>query len=311
MRQHFLKFKENLELNPSFDQITQNRHAAVRSALANKGPAVKETKLIGSLQRQTRIQPGQNDEFDIDILLVLGEFYNWLPVADANGVTPDRALNYIYSAVQGSDRYSTKNPEYNAPTIALQFADKIKVELVPAFLDMVGQTPAGISYSPVGRGYWIPKNGRWELADYDFEAAHITERNKASGGYLIPTIKMLKAAKRLHFASLRSFALEILAAQAIPPVVNSYKQNNLTITYPNLIKLFFVLAKDWCAQSLKVPGSNSPSITLDPATVQSLRTTFDNIIAHIDGIEQMTNEGQKINAWRVLFGEAFPVTVLA
>jgi hypothetical protein len=48
MHSHFLKFKQNLELNSSFDQITQIRHAAVRSALASTGAAIKETKLIGS-----------------------------------------------------------------------------------------------------------------------------------------------------------------------------------------------------------------------------------------------------------------------
>jgi hypothetical protein len=297
----FLKFKQNLELNSSFDQITQIRHAAVRSALASTGAAIKETKLIGSLQRQTRIQPRLGDEFDIDILVVLGEFYNWLPVGDPNGVTPDRALNYVYGAVEGSDRYSTKNPAHDAPTVALQFADKIKVELVPAFLDMIGQSPGGATHSPVGRGYWVPKNGRWELADYDFESSHITERNKASGGYLIPTIKMFKAAKRIHFAALKSFPLEILAAQAIPAIMNSYKKNNHAVTYPDLIKLFFVLAKDWCAQPLKIPGSNSPSIVLGPRTVESLRTIFDNIIAHVENIERMPNERQKIEAWRMLF----------
>ena len=311
MHPYFLRFKQNLELNPSFDQITQTRHAAVRSALANTGTAIQDTKLIGSLQRQTRIQPRENDEFDIDILVVLGTFYNWLPAGDPNGIMPLSALNYVYNSVRGSDRYSTKNPESDAPTVALQFADKIKVELVPAFIDMIGKSPNGVTHSPVGRGYWIPKNGRWELADYDFEADHITERNKASGGYLIPTIKMLKAARRLHFANLKSFPLEILAAQAVPSVVDYYKQYNHTVTYPDLTRLFFILAKDWCNKPIRIPGSNSPEIVLDPLTTQTLTTTFNNIIAHIEKVEHMTSEIQKINAWRVLFGDAFPATMSA
>jgi Second Messenger Oligonucleotide or Dinucleotide Synthetase domain len=78
MHDHFLKLKTNLELTPSFDQVVQTRHAAVQSALENTGAAIREMKLIGSLQRQTRIQPRQNDPFDINILVVLGSFYNWL-----------------------------------------------------------------------------------------------------------------------------------------------------------------------------------------------------------------------------------------
>ena len=64
MLKHFLKLKENLELSPSFDQIVQVRHSAVRSALENKAAAIRDTKLIGSLQRKTRIQPRQGEQFD-------------------------------------------------------------------------------------------------------------------------------------------------------------------------------------------------------------------------------------------------------
>ena len=76
MNNHFSKLKQNLEPNPSFDQTIQTRHAAVRSALENKGAAIKDTKLIGSLQRKTRIQPRIGEKFDIDILVVLGKFYS-------------------------------------------------------------------------------------------------------------------------------------------------------------------------------------------------------------------------------------------
>jgi hypothetical protein len=310
MNAYFEKLKQNLELSPSFEQIVQTRHAAVRSAIANRGAEIKETKLIGSLQRKTRIQPRQTDQFDIDIVIVLGEFHSWLPVGDPNGITPERALNYVHGSVQGSDRYSSKNPQRDAPTIALQFADEVKVELVPAYVDMIGQNSTGTTHSPKGRGYWIPKNGRWELADYDFEAAHVTEKNLASEGYLVPTIKMLKSIKRLHFPYLGSFPLEVLAAQAIPSIVAYQRQNNQTITYPDLIRLFFVLGKDWVGTPIKIVGSNSTAVNLDPATAQSLRTMFDNVIAHIQGIERMSNQAGKISAWKQLFGEAFPTTVI-
>jgi hypothetical protein len=71
MQLHFVKMKQNLELNPSFDETIQVRHNAIRSSLENNGVAVRDTKLIGSLQRKTRIQPREGDEFDIDILVIL------------------------------------------------------------------------------------------------------------------------------------------------------------------------------------------------------------------------------------------------
>jgi hypothetical protein len=237
MLKHFLKLKENLELSPSFDQIVQVRHSAVRSALENKAAAIRDTKFIGSLQRKTRIQPRQGEQFDIDILVVLGEFANWLTPGDPNGIYPQQALDYLFGSVRDSDRYSTKSPIKDAPTIALQFADNVKVELVPAYRDMIGHSPDGVNQFQKGRGYWIPKNGRWEFSDYDFEAKYVTDMNDASDGYLVPTIKMLKAAKRLHFPQLNSFPLEILATQTVPAIVNYKKRNNESITYPELIRL--------------------------------------------------------------------------
>ena len=57
MNDHFLKLKQNLELNPSFDQIIKARHAAGQERAENRSGIVKNTQLIGSLQRKTRVSP--------------------------------------------------------------------------------------------------------------------------------------------------------------------------------------------------------------------------------------------------------------
>jgi SMODS domain-containing protein len=311
MNDHFLKLKQNLELNPSFDQIVQARHSAVRTALENRSEITKNTQLIGSLQRKTRLQPRENDIFDIDILVVLGEFYSWLPIGDPNGVLPEQALNHVYRSINKSERYSLKNPEKDSPTVSLQFADKVKVELVPAYLDMIGHSPDGKTHTPVGRSYWVPDNGRWVLADYDFEADYITKMNTASGGYLVPTIKMLKAIKRLHFPYLKSFPLEILAVETIPAIVSFKRTNYQTISYPELVNLFFILAKDSIMKPIQMPGSNSPAIRLDRAMIGALGKIFDDIVFHIDQIDWESKQDTKTERWRVLFGESFPTKALS
>jgi hypothetical protein len=241
----------------------------------------------------------------------LGEFYGWLPAGDPNGISAEHALNHVYGSISKSDRYSLKNPEKDSPTVALQFADKVMVELVPAFLDMVGHSPDGRTHSPKGRAYWVPDSGRWVLADYDFEADHITKMNTASAGYLVPTIKMLKAIKRLHFPYLKSFPLEILAAQVIPAIVGYKRGKYQTISYPDLVKLFFILAKDSIARPIQMSGSNSPTINLDQATIQALGKIFDAIVSYIEQIELASNQDAKTEGWRVLFGESFPTKALS
>jgi hypothetical protein len=300
MHAHFLKLKQNLELTPSFDQVVQARHAAVRSAVPSK-----DSKLIGSLQRKTRIQPLPEGTFDIDILVILGEFERWVP---QGGVTAAAALADVYSRVQESDRYSKKNPQQDAPAVSLQFADRVAVELIPAYLDNIGSNVIGTAHHPKGRAFWIPKSGGWELADYDHDAAYITQQNTASSGYLVPTIKMLKAIKRIHFPYLKSFALEILAAQLMPAIINFLQLNNQPIAYPRILGLFFHSSGDMLAQPLWIPGSHTSPIVLDPADVAALQAMFNTIATHIDQTSALSDYVQP-EKWRTLLGDAFPATL--
>jgi hypothetical protein len=304
MRAHFQKLRSNLELNDTFKDVIETRHAAVRNVIENNLLSIRDTKLIGSLQRQTRIQPRPSDVFDIDILVILGEFTHWVPTG---GITPAQALDTVYSSVRESDRYSTKDPRQDAPTINLDFADRVKVELVPAYIDNVATTPSGEPVPPKGRGYWVAKHGGWEHADYDFEADYISQENTASDGWLIPCIKMLKAIRRDFFPALRSFPLEVVAAEIIPVVVAVRKSRGEHISSSDILESFFLVAKDTLATSLRIPGSNSPAVVLDMATVQSVKGTFGTIGQHIRLTNQTTTDAAKIEGWKRLFGDAFPM----
>ena len=302
MHTHFQKFTQNLELNPSFDAMIQTRHTAVRNQIA------PNAKLIGSLQRKTRIQPRPGESFDIDILVILGQFDSW--ATPGQGVTAPAALNGVYGRIQGSDRYATKQPQQDAPSITMRFANNVTVELVPAYLDNIGHNPQGLPHFPKGRAYWIPDNrGGWQIADYDYDADYITQQNKASDGYLVPVIKMLKAAKRLHFPTLKSFALEILAAQNIPLLVSFLKQRGHPITYPVLLYLFFSPAADRLPKPIHIPSSHSPAIILTPFDVSIITNKFTDIATVMTQANSATTQGRQVELWRAIFGDAFPFTV--
>ena len=305
MQTYFDRFRSNLELNDSFERMVSTRHTAVRSAIENIGAQIKESKLIGSLQRRTRIQPRPQDSFDIDILIVLGQFDYWLPTG---GTTSGQALDYLLESVQQSDRYSAKSPTIDAPTISLDFADGSRVELVPAYIDNIGSYASGVSTLPVGRGYWIPQaGGGWQHADYDYDAEFITKMNAVSAGRLIPGIKMLKAARRTHFTGLKSFALEVLAAHALPAAIGvSAQHQSAALTDTQLIRAFFAVAKDIIGGPISIPGSNSPRIDLAPADQLVLKSAFEAILVHIDATQRLTSQQQAADAWRLLFGESFP-----
>jgi len=311
METHFNGLKQNLELGDSFKETVSARHNAIRSVLENAGVGIRDTKLIGSVRRKTRIHPRPEDEFDIDILVDIGDCFNWVAANDPSGISAAQALGKVHSTASSSDRYSTKRPTTDAPTITLTFADNVKVELVPALRNAGGVGPRGEAVLPVGRGYWIPQNdGSWMHADYDYEAEHISATNLATGGRLVPAIKMLKAIRRMHIPNLRSFPLEVIAATAVPLLISHRAQNGGgRMSDPELLQLTLLVGKELMKSPLKLGQSNSPAVVLDALTIASASSAFDDVVARIREAGDLTSDAAKVEAWRRIFGDAFPTRV--
>lgn len=305
MHKHFLKLKTNLELAETFAESIQTRHNAIRTYLENNHPQFKDSKLIGSLQRKTRIHPGKGGKFDIDIIVVIGECYGWIP----NGLSPQKVLNDLHQTVLQSDLYGEKNPVQNAPTVSLTYDDNVEIQLVPALVDMAGHDQWGNQLGSIGRGYWVVKNGTWQMADYDHEAEYIQKQNEISLGYLVPIIKMLKAVKRKYFPDLESFPLEIIAADIIPWSVLAKKAENTPVHYRDLVLEFFEQAPFHFSSPIKVPDSKSAPIILSTTTVASLTEQFGKIAGHIRATNAISAQNKTVEAWQLLFGEHFPVTL--
>lgn len=201
-------------------------------------------------------------------------------------------------------------PQQDAPVVSVTYGDNIKVELVPAYVDMIGRDAAGNVLGTVGRGYWVPKNGTWQMADYDYEAEHISRQNTLSSDYLVPVIKMLKAIRRKFFPTLESFPLEIITAKIIPVSVAIRQASGTSILYRDLLLDFFEGAHPHLAAPIVVPGSKSKPIVLDQTAALTTTRMFNRISNHIKATNLMGTQAEKINAWRTLFNnEHFP-TVL-
>jgi hypothetical protein len=300
LNESFNILKSNLELKPTFAERVQIHHNAIRGALRNIDGSI-DTKLIGSVGRQTRIQPRASDLFDIDILVILGQFDAWTAFG---GVTPDAAMQRALSLVQQSERYASMDPTPDHPTISVEYQDNIKVELVPSYRDNVGAWPDGRAVSPKGRGYWVPKRGQWEFADYDFDATVLTTLNQSHNCLVIPAIKMLKALRRRYFANLGSFHFEILAARTIPAVITGLRAQQLAASFPLMIQVFFNVASTLPIDAAQFPGSNSPAVFVKDGTGQGVLNMWTQISNYCDAISG--SERQQCQQWRELFGDEFP-----
>ncbi len=136
------------------------------------------------------------------MLVVLGQFDYW--AEPGKGTTKEKAMDSVQEAVKQAERYAKKNPERDNPTVTFTYENGVKVELVPAYVDNIGKKSNGAEHTPKGRAYWVPSRTGWQLADYEYEAEEISKANAACNGMLIPIVKMLKAAKREHFPSMKS-----------------------------------------------------------------------------------------------------------
>jgi len=293
--QAFNEFKSRLELNETLQNAVTTHHEAIREWVESYNSNIK-TQLIGSLQRKTRIHPRINDIFDIDILVILGEFHKQV---DSGGIIPTQALDKLESIVKEHGTYRKLGVETDSPAVVFEYRDGVKVELIPAWRDFI--------YEPQGRGYRVPKRNMWVSADYDYDADYVSKKNDESDGWLIPTIKMLKAAKRNLFPEMKSYHLEVLATNIIPEIVSYYKSQRYQISYPSIIFSFFLLAKNEILKSSKILGSKSPDAGSYMNSFQ--RNELAEIFKKISNFCQslISLDGRKaIEGWQKIFGEPFP-----
>ncbi len=302
----FLKLKSNLELNPTFAEIVSQRQNAVRSVIQNNSASVRSTRLIGSLLRQTRIQPRAIDDFDIDVVVVLGSFDRW--VSGAAGISTEAAMNEVQRAVESADRYSKLNPDQDHPTVTFDYTSKIKVELVPAYTDDISLESNGAPRASKGRAFWIPaRNGSWELADYLYDAKYISIVNGDCNGLLIPTIKMLKAVKRWHFPAMKSWHLELIAVDLMPQILREYQQRGLPPTYPHMVAECLYRLDAQLVQSRQLPGSVTPPFAIDPYTLAAIRPKIQWLGESARQAYGANTDQDKHLIWKTIFGEVLPL----
>lgn len=304
MREHFLNLKSKLELTQTFDETIQQKHAAVRSVLENKIPGI-QTKLVGSLQRKTRIMPREEDIFDIDILIVLGEFTNWADPPHS-GILTSHALGHVEGAIQDSPRYSSMSPQSDHPVVRFEYQDGVKVELIPAYIDNIGHSASGLIHAPAGRAFWIPKAHGWELADYDYDAEQLTAQNTVSKEMLVPVIKMLKSLKRLYFPTLGSYHLEVICYHVIPSLIQRGTIFKPNYFYDDIITDFFLEASKYLGTSSKIASSHTPAISLAGLDLISVQAIFLKLHVYCQAIASATDDQVKLEMWKKLFANLIP-----
>jgi len=301
----FEELLERIELNPWRVTLASQRYNAVKKHLESVLPG-KTVFQIGSFQRKTKIRPiDDNDPLDIDVAVCFKDIFKYAPCG--SGLTPAGALEIVRRALVSDGTYKVMDPERDAPTVVLEYADGFKSELVPCFRDLTGSYPR-----PPGPACYIVGTtaGQWVPADYDYDAALISGINQVPSvsQVLVPSIKMAKQFLRGKGIQLKSFHAEILCALTVPKMVADWEQKKLRWGYQHILAHFLSQAAGFLNAPVALPGSYSPSIDsgLSSYQLQQIGQVLSNDGGVAWKICEVKDDGQALGLWREFYGEPFP-----
>lgn len=297
----FAELLRRIELNPSRVSLASQRYNALKSTIETSLPG-KTVHQVGSFQRKTKIRPSDNtDQLDIDLVVSFGPFYQYAPIG-TGGVSPAQAMAAVRQPLRSNEIYRLMPQQQDHPTVRLEYADQMAVELIPAFEDLTGSrfhTPAGPNCYIVGASPFM-----WMAADYDYDAHKITELNKLSDDKLVPAIKIAKAYFRSARVPLKSFHTEILVANSVPGLVRLWKEKGYYFGYQHILAGFLSDVSKAITTPVSLYESFSPPV--DSGLSLATLTALGTFLATRATTAWQLCKSDSVSAWREFFGEPFP-----
>lgn len=286
----FRTFHQNLRLTD--DQISEgtDHHAGVRRSLNShyygSSSDSANSFLIGSWGKYTRTRPPR----DIDLYFVLPyEVYQRFESAQGN--KQSALLQEVKRILHGT--YPNTDLRGDGQVVVVGF-NQMSVEVVPTFAPQNGQ-------------HWIcdtHNGGRYKTTDPKVEISHIATTNDNCNGNLRPLIMMMKAWQAHCDVPLKSFCIELVAAdflQQSPWGKHSY------FWYDWIMRDFFAYLYSKANQYVFVPGTHE-MIWLGDAWQSRAETAYNRAVKACDYEKEnwINLAGEE---WQKIFGTQIPQSV--
>jgi len=286
----FRQFHNNLTLTP--DQIADGttKHRGVRQCLNHhyydSGSETANSLLVGSWGKETRVRPPR----DVDVLFVLPStvyqrFQSYIGnrqsalLQEVNGVLEN---TYLSTTMRGDGQ-----------VVVVKF-DTINVEVVPAFALENGR-------------YWIcdtAAGGRYKTTDPGAELDHIDKIHGANNYNLRPIIKMMKAWQTQCSVPVKSFHIELIAAEFLP---QSRWRMQDWFYYDWFMRDFFAFLYHKANTSIYVPGTGE-AIFLGNAWQSRAETAYYRAVKACD-YERNDYVSLAGAEWQKIFSTQIPQSV--
>ena len=282
----FNEFHDRIRLTDNQKQTVQARRSNVNGYLTSAFGSSSDMPLvrswvIGSGQRDTMIRPLN----DIDMM---AHFSNSGEVYER--YKSDSRL-FLYRVRDALKRESTvKVVGARGQAVRFFYTDDLHVDVVPVIKWSSG-------------GYALPSgNGKWLTTDPDFHHEYLKTKSKEVGGDLKQFSRAMKQWNRAHGSRLKSFHLEMLAANVFSTLGN----NSRTAS-----QVFFANAKNGLTINDPAGHSGDLSSYLDSSWSQRRQ-----VVANMEEAEERAkrandaeakgNHKEAIRLWRLVFGDEFP-----
>jgi hypothetical protein len=246
------------------------------------GMELLSTRVIGSAARDTIIRPIG----DIDVLAVFEDaaFYNY----------QNDSRKFLYRVRDALNRYKVKVVGARGQAVRLFYAQPPHVDVVPAV-----KRDSGGYFIPSGEtNFW--GSHLWLVTDPDEHARWMSDQNQALDGQLKPLIRLLKCWNREHSSYLRSFHLEVMAADAF----QSLSSNRRTAS-----QKFFERGGDYI--KVRDPAGHSGDLSnymtwYGRDEFRSLLRSSNKRAKKAIQAEESGDVIEALRLWRIVYGPEFP-----
>jgi len=287
VRQRFEQFHHNLSLTPDqvLDGITKRSGVAscLNRLYYGSTSGTDNSFLIGSWAKDTAIRPPR----DVDMYFLLppavhGRFESYLWNRQSS------LLQEVKSVL--ADTYPDTDMSGDGQVVLVRFGT-YNVEVVPAFFLTNGR-------------YWIcdtHEGGSYKETDPWAEVRYIDALDKANNGNLRPLIRMLKAWQSSCAAPIKSFQLELLAADFLgksPWRLNSF------FWFDWIIRDFFAYLYHRADSFIVVPGTQE-TIYLGNEWQSRAESAYWRAVKACEYEERNVVEAAGVE-WQKIFGPQIP-----
>lgn len=287
MNSYFDGLLANIEPDPNDVKLAKKSHEEARDFLAKDDEISKanpETFLSGSYARETAI----DDIKDVDIILIID--------LNRSITEPEVALTWVEASLLNN--YSKVKKQGRSINV---INDKgFSLDIVPA-------TPISNRSGPL----WIPDREAktWVATHPKAQIAFSSERNKATKGYYVPLIKIIKYWRdRLSSESAKpnSYIIESLLAQYVISEPSSYGD-----AVKNIFSRIYSAYQNYLTAG-SVPSISDPGYSSVNVTKRWEFEEFSAFMAEVKSGYSMAkealdakDEAESIKLWRKLFGTKF------